>query len=291
MPILARMAAATTQNGVEYDPARLDRAERRFWHDLWSAVPAEVARERGVELRRFGPVQASIVAALPDLHSLNLVLGAAEAGAVSGGHLAAATEWVAARGVTPYVPVTPGLTETEAAESWLGANGFSPARAWMKFVRDAHPPRFAEPAGVEVVRLRSSAEEPFGAIVAAGFGLPAWAGDFFARLPDNPAWRCYVARVDGTAQACGAMLIDGEVAELGVGATLEAGRRRGCQLALLRRRIADAAEAGCRLLFVETGARGESGPAGSHRNILRAGFEEAYLRPNWVPAARADPFS
>jgi len=285
------MAAATTAGGVEYDPARLDRVERRFWNDIWSAVPAEVASERGVELRRFGPVQASIVAALADVQSLNLVLGAAEPGAVSGGHLAAAAEWVASRGVAPYVPVTPGLAESEAAEAWLAANCFSPAHAWMKFVRDAHPPRFAEPAGVEVVRVEGGSEEPFGAIVAGGFGLPAWAGDFFARLPENPAWRCYVARVDGITQACGAMLIDGEVAELGIGGTLEPGRRRGCQLALLRRRILDAAEAGCRLLLVETGARGEDRPPGSYRNILRAGFEEAYLRPNWVPAGSGEGVS
>ncbi len=279
------MAPATTEGGVEYDPAILDRAERGFWRDAWNSVPPEVAAERGVELRRFGPVQASVAGAAPDVPMLNLILGAAETGAVGGGHLAAAAAWVASRGVSPYVPVTPGAAESETAEAWLAANGFSPAYPWMKFVRDAHPPRFAEPAGVEVVRLSSGEEEPFGMIAAAGFDLPAWTAAFFARLPENPAWRCYVARVEGTAQACGAMRVDGEVAELGIGATLEAGRRRGCQLALLRRRIVDAAEAGCTLLLVETGARVPGRPAGSYRNILRAGFEEAYLRPNWSPSA------
>ena len=80
---------------------------------------------------------------------------------------------------------------------------------------------------------------------------------------------------------CAAMLTDGEVALFGPSATLEAARRRGCQLALLRRRIIDAAEAGCTVLFVWTGARAEDRPAGSYRNILRAGFEEAYLGANW----------
>jgi hypothetical protein len=282
--LLTGMAAATTEGGVEYDPARLDRVERRFWRDVWESVPDEVAAEHGVELRRFGPVQATITTALAHPGWTNLILGAAEPGAVSEGHLAAATAWAASRGVTPFVPVTPGLAGTEAAAAWLAGNGFAPSHPWMKFVRDAHRPRFAEPSGVEVVRLEDGSEEPFGMIAAAGFELPAWAAAFFARLPADPSWRCYVARVDGIAQACGAMLIDGEVAELGVGATLEAGRRRGCQLALLRRRIIDAAAAGCRLLLTETGARVEDRPAGSYRNILRAGFEEAYLRPNWAPA-------
>ena len=48
------------------------------------------------------------------------------------------------------------------------------------------------------------------------------------------------------------------------------------------RRIADAGAAGCETLFVETGERVPNRPSASYRNILRAGFEEAYLRPNWV---------
>ena len=276
------MGRATTAGGVEYDPARMDAVERRFWREIWESVPAQAAAEHGIELRSFGPVQASITRALPEFGTLNLILGAAEPGAVSGGHMAAAIDWVTSRGVTPYVPVTPGLPGSEEAEAWLEAKGFISGHPWMKFVRDAHPPRFPEPGGVEVVLLGGSEEEPFGAIAAAGFGLPVWAASYFARLPEREGWRCYVARVDGTTQACGAMLLDGEVAELGIGATLEGGRRRGCQLALLRRRILDAAEAGCRLLFVETGARIEDRPAGSYRNILRAGFGEAYLRPNWT---------
>jgi hypothetical protein len=278
------MGRATTEGGVEYDPATLDAVERRFWHDIWDSMPAEAAAEHGVELRRFGPVQASITRALPDFGMLNLILGAAEPGAASGGHLAEAVAWVQSRGVVPFVPLTPGLAESEAAEDWLAANGFASGYAWMKFIRDVHPPRFPEPEGIEVVRVGGGDEEPFGMVAANGFGLPAWTAGFFARLPENPDWRCYVARIDGVTQACGAMLVRGEVAEFGIGATLEAGRRRGCQLALLRRRMLDAAEAGCRLLFVETGARVEGRAAGSYRNILRAGFEEAYLRPNWTPS-------
>ncbi|MBA3865170.1 MAG: hypothetical protein H0X42_02295 [Solirubrobacterales bacterium] len=152
----------------------------------------------------------------------------------------------------------------------------------MKFVRDAHPPRFRVPGDVEVIELGAVEEGPFGSIAATGFGLPAWAGSLFAELPGREGWRCYLARIDGEAQACGAMFVDGTVAELGIDATLESARRRGCQLALLHRRIHDAAWAGCTTLFAETGERAEGDrPAGSYSDLLRAGFEEAYLRPNW----------
>jgi len=278
--LAAAMALDRTKGGVEYDRLGLDLSERRFWRDVWESVPAEVAAEHGVELRDFGPVQASIATGLPGVGMMNLVLGATQPGALERGHLAAATEWAASRGVGFYVPATPGLPDTDAAEGWLSANGFDKGYAWMKFVRGVHPPRFAAPA-VEVVELSDPAQEPFGMIAATGFGLPAWASAFFAGLPGLDGWRCYAARVDGEAQACAAMHIHRGVAEFGIAATLEPARGRGCQLALLHRRILDAIEAGCHTLFVETGERIPNRPSASYRNILRAGFEEAYLRPNW----------
>lgn len=278
------MAFAETEGGVAYDPRALDAVERWFWRDSWASVPAEVAAEHGIELRDFGPVQVSVVADLPAVGMLNLVLGAGEPGAVADGHLAAALEWAAARGTTPYVPVTLSAPDAPAAETWLAANGFAEAYAWMKFVRDAHPPRFAAPEDVEVVELANEDEAPFGTIAAVGFGLPAWGSSLFAHLPGREGWRCYVARLDGEPQACAAMSVHDGIAEFGIAATLETARGRGCQLALLHRRILDAAEAGCHTLFVETGERIPSRPAASYRNILRAGFEEAYLRPNWSAA-------
>jgi hypothetical protein len=278
-----------TGGGVGYEAAALDAIETRFWREIWESVPAATAAEHGIELRRFGPVQASVAADLGTVGMLNLVLGAAEPGAVSGGWLAQACAWALERGVSPRVPLTPGLAGSSAAEEWLRDNGFAPASGWMKFVRDAHPPRFKAPADVEVVELTEGDGGPFGMVAATGFGIPAWAAAFFARLPGRKGWRCYAARVDGEIAACGAMLIDGDVAELGIGATLESARRRGCQLALLHRRVLDAAAAGCRTLFIETGERVEDRPAGSYRNILRAGFEEAYLCPNWKPSGRAGP--
>ena len=66
----------------------------------------------------------------------------------------------------------------------------------MKFVRDSAPPDLPEPEGLEIVALGTGEGEDFGAIVAEGFGLPAWAGALFADLPGRAGWHCYVASVD-----------------------------------------------------------------------------------------------
>lgn len=262
---------------MRYDSVALDRVDRRFWREIWESVPAEVAGERGIEVREFGPIQVTTVKALGQVGMLNLVLGTAEA---QRSDFEAAVAWAEERS-TPYVSVTPGLPSSAAAEEWLRGRGFEPTYTWMKFVRDPHPPRFPAPDGVEVVEVTTSDQEPFGMIAALGFGMPAWAAELFAHLPGRDGWRCYVARVDGEAQGCGAMVIEDGIAELGIGATLEAARGRGCQTALLRQRIVDAAAAGCHTLLVETGEPVPNRPSTSYRNILKAGFEEAYPRPNW----------
>lgn len=280
------MGSGETDTGGGDSGRDVRRIERVFWRDIWDSVPAPVAAEHGIERRDFGTVQASMVTDLPRVGLLNLTFGATDPGAIASGDLAAALEWDRSCGISPYIPVTPGLDDSEAAEAWLAANGYCRGDGWMKFVRDPHPPRFPAPEGVEIVELSDPEQKPFGMIAATGFGMPAWAAAFFAGLPGREGWRCYVAMVDGEAQGCGAMLIDDGVAAFGIGATLEPARRRGCQLALLHRRIVDAIASGCRTLFVETGRGGGDGPGRSYRNILRAGFKEAYLCPNWGPADR-----
>jgi hypothetical protein len=76
--------------------------------------------------------------------------------------------------------------------------------------------------------------------------------------------------------------VDAELAaSLGPGTTPEHARGRGCNTALLRRRLIDAAEAGCHTVFVELGEYDHDRILGTYRNLRRAGFEEAYESRNW----------
>lgn len=270
-----------TEGGTEFDPTALERTERRFFGELVDAVPPAVAAAHGVGKADFGPVQATITRDLPGVRTLNLLLGAEAADAAPEGFLEEAIGWAREQEASPFVLLSPDRPATAAAESTLAAAGLERSVKWMRFVRDAHPPRFEVSKEVEVVAVEPGDDSPFGSIAALGFGLPAWTASLLASVIGLPAWRCYVAKVGGESQACGALLLDGEVAKLGIAATLEGGRRRGCQLALLRRRIEDAAAAGARTLFVETGARVPGRPSTSYANILRAGFEEGYLCQGW----------
>jgi hypothetical protein len=259
----------------------LEALDMRMWGDMWDSAAPEAVAEHGIERRSFGPVQATMIADLPGAAWLNLVLGASAPGAIEQGHLAAAIEWADSLGIAYYVPVTPGLADSAAAEDWLAGHGYELGYGWMRFLRDGAPPELPEPQGLEIVELGAGEGEAFGAIVAAGFGLPAWTRSLFVDLPGRGGWRCYQAFVDGEPAATGAMFVDGGIAGFNLAATLEPARGRGCQLGLLRRRIIDAAAAGCHALYVETGERVPDRPSGSYRNILRAGFGETLVCPNW----------
>ena len=170
------------------------------------------------------------VDALARVGMLNLVLGATEPGAIADGHLEAAIEWARGAASTPYVPVTPGLPAAPAAEAWLRGDGFEPGLR-LDEVRPRPPPaalpgsrrRRGGRADRRPTRSRSGRSPRSASACRPG------APSFFADLPGRDGWRCYVARVDGEAQACAAMLIDDGVAEFGIAATLEPARGRGCQ--------------------------------------------------------------
>lgn len=88
----------------------------------------------------------------------------------------------------------------------------------------------------------------------------------------------YFARVAGQRVAIASMDVRDGIAYLSHAVTLEPARGHGCQTALLRRRLADAAAAGAETAFTVVAA-----DTASERNMLRAGLQHAYDRETWLP--------
>ena len=188
-----------------FDPLALDSIERRFWRDVWELGAGRGEGEHGIELRAFGPVQATVVGDLAEVGMLNLVLGATEPGAVADGSpRRSARVGSRARRLTVR-PAHPGpVARAPRPRAWLAANGLLPGYS-VDEIRPRRPPSTL-PRRRRTSRCSSSTAgdgEPFGMIAANGFGMPAWAAAFFAELPGREGWRCYGARVDGELGACG----------------------------------------------------------------------------------------
>ncbi|HEX8752882.1 MAG TPA: GNAT family N-acetyltransferase [Solirubrobacterales bacterium] len=271
---------------MRYQPAEWERAALRAREDVWRCAPHDAVVESGVEARWFGPVLATCFAELPEAPGMNAIQGAAEPGAVSGRHLEAAVEWMAAREVDYLIPVAQRRPESKLAEQWLDWHGCEQGAVLRHFARSVRPAPEGEVPGVEVRRLPSEPDEGLDCMLTGTDVVPFLAGFLFLDLPCMPGWSCYLAQLDGEPAACGSMRIDGGIALLCLDATMPAARGKGCQSALVRRRLADAAEAGCHTAVAMVPERPGPGSSPTARNLRRAGFSEAYRSVAWRASAR-----
>jgi hypothetical protein len=267
-------------------PGRLYDLERELWHDLWCVPVLDAVEGDGIETRSYGPVRAFTVAAAPRAALLNLLLGAADPGAVAEGHLDAALEWTESLGVECRIPIPPDTGESAAAEDRLNHRGYRRAATDAMLVRDDSPLELPPPPGIEVDE-HTEEGEGFSTHVSRGYGME-WTGHgFFIALPARHRWRTYVA-VDAEREigiGAAATMRHHQVAQLGFASTVEDERGRGVHAALIRRRLEDALAAGARRVFaiVEEPLELPEADSPAARNLLRAGFAPAATRTVWKP--------
>jgi ribosomal protein S18 acetylase RimI-like enzyme len=138
--------------------------------------------------------------------------------------------------------------------------------------------RFAVPPGFEIRRGIREEAEVASAIVERAFfpdGAPEAFQGLLTPLYQMEGAVTFVASIEGKMAACGAGLVIPQhrvFAVCGAG-TLAEFRGRGLQTALLRARLAAAAEAGCEYAVVVT-----QGGTPSQRNCERLGFRVAYSK-------------
>jgi hypothetical protein len=213
------------------------------------------------------------------LHMLGRVTPVTKSGAKFDPAAVERAEWRAQRDLGVEIPASPA---TDGNGGWQPLGGFAPEGHWRRWLRDAHPPRFRAPGGVEVAAVEAGdAAQSFAATATFGLRLPARTESTFAALPGMERWRCYLTSA-GKSPAALATLTDGPIAIIAIDATAEAGRRSPAHMALLHRAISDAIEAGATLI----GARldEEAGEREAGAPLLLAGFEKAYRCPKWVDA-------
>ncbi len=260
---------------MSYDAVALDEAEKLFWRGLWDTAVEDAVVDLGIDMVRFGPVAAAVVAEEPDDLALNFILGAAAPGAVADGYLPAAVKWIERHDVDYRIVLSPQLPEAAAAEEWLRRNRYRLTEGPARLLRDGSPPGFRPPPGIVVYeRVDPWEDEGFGDPLAESLGFANWAATFFLDLPGTEGWRCYCAVEGDEPLAYVAMLIHGPIAVLALASRLVGELDGVGQQAVLHRCIDDAVAAGCTTIAVaEAGCE----PAVADReSLIRAGFEERF---------------
>jgi len=265
---------------MRYDAAAIAAAELHFREGIWGAAPRDAIDELEIIKRWFGPVLATACAGLPDAVLMNTVQGAAEPGAIEGGHLAEGVEWMRYREVDYLVQVASDRPNSKQTEAWLASRGYEQGPTMRRYVRAIAEPGNASEDGVDVRKLTAAETEGMSLIFADAIGVSDLATVPLLGLPDLEGWHCYAGYLEGREVACGAMLLHEGMAVLGLDATMPEARQRGCQTALIQRRLADAARAGCSTALAEScDVPADHGAAG--RNLQRAHFVEAGRSIGW----------
>lgn len=260
---------------------RAERVELAGWAELWAAAPPELAARHGIEATSVGGALCTSVGQQSST-MLNRVVGLGLERPATDGDLDAIESFFSGRDQQFYVSLNPKATPPDLPAR-LRRRGFSDGYAWMKFRRGVEPPPATE-TELRVQELGPEQGADFGEVVAVGYELEPFTAAWLAELP-RTSWRCYLAYDGEEAAGAAALFVHDGDGYLCFAATRPEHRRKGAQSALLAARIRDAAEAGCERLFTETGERIPLKPSNSYRNILRFGFAEAYLRPNYLSPA------
>jgi GNAT superfamily N-acetyltransferase len=237
----------------------LERAELAAFVDLLRASP-ELC-----EMVEIGGATCALVRGL-ESRMFNRVLGLSSPDAIE--------EIAAFYGSAPW-----WVNDSHGIGPALEERGFVRDYGWMKFSRGVGP-REAR-SELTVVQVEPERAEDFARVVVGGYELPEWTMPLATNVVGRPGWSCYAAYEGEEPAGAGALFVQEDVGWLGFGATLPAFRGRGAQSAILAARIEDARQQQCSLVVTETGELEADRPSSSYRNILRAGFREAGVRPNY----------
>ena len=178
------------------------------------------------------------------------------------------------------VQIAPHATPPELV-GWVEARGYDRGRRWVKMWHSLETVPDAS-TDLRIERVGREWAETFGRLIVESFEFPDGLMGAAGVTIGAAGWHHYIGFDGDVPVSTAAMRIEDGAAWLGFASTPPSYRGRGGQSAMFARRLHDAREAGCRFAVVETGEDTPEDPNPSYRNMLRAGFELAYFRHNWV---------
>lgn len=256
----------------------VEKSEANTFGTLIGNLPPGLATEYGFSCQEVGGATAIILEKLP-VSDFNRVIGL---GVHQPATEATIDELLAlyGRSHTPFgISVSP-LAQPARLSGWLLERGFHRSFNWAKMIRGTEPPPQIETdLRIEVVNEFSATY--YAHVTRAGSGIPPWMIPMFEHIATLPYVHSYLAYAGDVPVAVGSLFVDNGHGTLFNAVTLPEYRRRGAQGAIMSRRIQDGIALGVHWFTTETNEDTPKAPNTSYRNMLRTGFQLAYLRPNY----------
>lgn len=258
----------------------LEIVEIKAWTDFYRSAPEQLANDLGIFVESSASTCSTIVSKI-DVLAFNRAIGMGLEVPLSNSMITAQRDLFENKGVSRFFIQMCPVAASQRVIDLLLSHRFKHHNNWVKLIRDT-----SEPASVEtdlrVEQIGPDRARDFASILVTSFEWPDIFGDWIESAVGLDNWRFYLAFDGAEPVATGAIYINGEYGWIDFASTLQSHRGRGAQGAILTRRIKDAAAAGCKWLTVETAEQTPEKSAPSYRNMLRFGFEVAYLRANYI---------
>lgn len=276
-------AIPRTASGSQIDAETINAMERTealaFSEFFEAATPATV-ESCGVKVYRAGAAVATLATKV-DVLAFNRILGLGLNAASTRDELEELLPAAKESGVSRFFVQLNPTVDTPELREYLQSQGLEYYNNWVRLHRDTSPVEKVE-TDLRVEPIGDFRAEDFGRMIVDSFEWPDPTVNLIADLVGKPGWHIYLVFDGMQPVATAGMFIHRENAWIDFAATLPGYRERGAQAALLRQRAADAAAEGCQRLVVETAQQKPEKPAPSYRNMVRYGFNEDYLRANFI---------
>jgi hypothetical protein len=257
-----------------------ERVEADAQISLFRSVPPEFIRPFRMDVQSIGSVVVSMIPAL-DTAFFNRIMCLGVGKPATESMLDEAIAVLENAGCKNYMAQLSPLAATVLCQEWLLARGLKPSRNWAKMYRENTPAPIVS-TDLRVERIGADQGDAFASVVTTTFEMPSVLHPMVKGFVGKPGWNHYLAYLDKKPVSAAAMFVNGEVSWLGFAGTLKKYRKRGAQGAMFTRRIQDGLAQGVKWFVTETGEDTPQNHNPSYHNMLRSGFQLAYLRRNYV---------
>jgi GNAT superfamily N-acetyltransferase len=267
LPAMTRqLAQRIEQNDIDYSLSRLEGMQQAEGNPL------------GIEINRYGNVNAFLIRHLPNFWYGNKVLGLEPSSEI---YLDEIVDMFAKYNLSFRFEILPGNLNSSLASRLhklrFGQMGFNTA----VYGRPALVENVSSNKQINVREVRPNEIDVFLDLYQDGFDLPRLnhiekeAVLSWLQRAKSSVYLC-IADIDDTPAGVGILYTENGIGLLADATTLPDFRGRGCHTAMIQHRIAQAEKQTCDLLtsFVEFGST-------SHLNLERAGLRVAYTKSLW----------
>jgi hypothetical protein len=260
---------------------QIENQEAQYWSDYYICCKSPLQEKMGVSMNIIGGTFCFVISRTDRL-AFNRALCIGLDYEVSDKQLQEIISFYKKAGTSRFmIQVSPAALPENNEEIFL-RNGFVRHNQWVKSYKRLQSEVELPNTYLSVEKLKLADIEEFENIIKSAFEFENNSHLLISRTYKKPGWTHYLAKENGNPIAAATLFICGKTASLAIGGTIPEARGRGAQNFLIAQRLNDAYKAGCEYAVVETAEDLPEKPSQSYRNMIKAGFELAYLRPNYV---------